>query len=68
MEDDQLDDVMGFGKHYRKTYRKVYRDDQQHCGWIKSVDPTNKSPTKFQKFLRRVEETTKENMRGELEK
>ena len=59
---------MGFGQHYGQTYRKVYRDDQQHCEWINSVDPTNKSLTQSQKVLRRVEETTKENMRGELEK
>ena len=60
IEDDQCDDILGFGRYCGKTHRDVYRDDQQ--------DSTNKGLTKFQKFLRRVEEKTRDNMRKELEK
>ena len=46
--DEHWADVMGYGK----TYREVYRDDQQHCEWIKTV------ASKFQNFLRGEEEKT----------
>ena len=60
IEDDQWDDMLGFGRYYGRTYRDVYRDDQQ--------DSANKGLTKFQKLLRRVEEKTRDNMRKELER
>ena len=66
--DDQWDDMMGFGKHYGKTHRKMCRDDQQYYECINSVDWPNKGLTKFHKFLRRVEEKIREDMRRKLEK
>ena len=51
-----------------KTYRDVYRDDQQYCEWIKTVESQNKGLTKLQSFLQRVEEKSRENVRKELEK
>ena len=68
VEDNQWDDMLGFGRYYGKTYRDVYRDDQQYCEWIKTVESQNKGLTKFQSFLQRVEEKSRENVRKELEK
>ena len=68
VEDNQWDDMLGFGRYYGNTYRDVYRDDQQYCEWIKTVESQNKGLTKFQSFLQRVEEKSRENVRKELEK
>ena len=68
VEDNQWDDVLGFGRYYGRTYRDVCRNEQQYCEWIKTVESQNKVFTKFQKFLQRVEEETRENLRKELEK
>ena len=68
VEDNQWDDMLGFGRYYGKTYRDVYRHDQQYCEWIKTVESQNKGLTKFQSFLQRVEEKSRENVRKELEK
>ena len=68
VEDNQWDDMLGFGRYYGKTYRDVYRDDQQYCEWIKTQESQNKGLTKFQNFLQRVEEKSRENVRKELEK
>ena len=68
VEDNQWDDVLSFGTQYGRTYRDVYRNDQQYCDQVKTVEPKNKIFKKFQSFSRRVEEKTRENMRKELEK
>ena len=68
VEDNQWDDMLGFGRYYGKTYRDVYRDDQQYCEWIRTVESQNKGLTKFQSFLHRVQEKSRENVRKELEK
>ena len=52
----------------RAELRDTLRDDQQYCDWVKTVEPKNKSFKKFQSFLLRVEEKTRENMRKELER
>ena len=67
VEDNQWDDVLGFGRYYGRTYRDVYRNERQYCEWIMTVESQNKGLTKFQKFLQRVEEETRENLRKELE-
>ena len=68
IEDNQWDDLLGFGRYYGRTYRDVYRNEQQYCEWIKTVESQNKGLTKFQSFLQRVEEKSRENVRKELEK
>ena len=52
--DEHWADVMGFGRYYAKTYSDVYRDDQQYCECIKTVESMNKGFTKFQHFFRQV--------------
>ena len=68
VEDNQWDDVLGFGRYYGRTYRDVYRNEQQYREWVKTVESQNKGLTKFQSFLPRVEEKTRENVRNELKK
>ena len=60
--------MLSVGTHYGRKYRDVHRNDQQHSDWVKTVEPNHKSFKKFQIFLRRVEEKTRENMRKELKK
>ena len=67
VEDNQWDDVLGFGRYYGRTYRDVYRNERQYCEWVMTVESQNKGLTKFQKFLQRVEEETRGNLRKELE-
>ena len=59
IEDNQWDDLLGFGRYYGRTYRDVYRNEQQYCEWIKTVESQNKGLTKFQNFLQRVEEKSR---------
>ena len=68
IEDAQWDEVFGFGRYYGRTYRDVYRNAQQYCEWAKEVESQNKGLTRFQNFLLRIEEKTRENVRKELEK
>ena len=45
----------------------MYRNEQQFCEWVSTVESQNRGLSIFQSFLQRVEEKTRENVRKELE-